>query len=94
MGLLKGLIFLGLLTLAIGFALYNDELISLRYYFGWESIPLPLFLWAFLAFIIGLIISAFYAFLAKINMRFRLQQMKRLIAAMEKKRITSAQNTE
>ncbi len=94
MGLLKGIIFLCLLTLAIGFALHNDELISLRYYFGWESIPLPLFLWAFLAFLIGLIISAFYALLAKINMRFRLQQMKRLVAEMEKKRITSAPKTE
>lgn len=89
MGFLKGIIFLCLLALAIGFALFNDEPVSLRYYFGWESIPLPLFLWAFLAIMIGLIVSGFYGLIAKISLRSRIRQMKRTIGEMEKKRITS-----
>lgn len=93
MGFLKGIIFLSLLTLAIGFALFNDEPVSLRYYFGWESIPLPLFLWAFLALVIGLVISGLYALIAKMSTRSQIRQMKRLITQMEKKRITSANKT-
>lgn len=87
MSLIKGIFFLCLLSLAIGFALYNDELISLQYYFGWQSIPLPLFLWAFLALIIGLVVSGIYAFITKINLHARVRQLRRNVAEMEKKRI-------
>lgn len=90
MGFLKGIIFLCLLALAIGFALFNDEPVSLHYYFGWESIPLPLFLWAFLAVMIGLLVSGFYGVIAKIGLRSHIRQIKRSIVEMEKKRITSA----
>ncbi len=89
MSFLKGIIFLCLLTLAIGFALFNDQPVSLRYYFGWESIPLPLFLWAFLALLIGLIVGGGYALITKISVRAQLRQMKRLIREMEKRRVTS-----
>ncbi len=85
MGFLKGIFFLCLLALAIGFALFNDELVSLRYYFGWESIPLPLFLWAFLAVMLGLIVSGIYGFITKISLRSHIRQMKRTIGEMEKK---------
>ncbi|MGB9699108.1 MAG: LapA family protein [Thermodesulfobacteriota bacterium] len=93
MSFLKGIIFLCLLALAIGFALFNDEPVSLRYYFGWESIPLPLFLWAFVALMIGLIVSGSYALITKISLRGQIRQMKRLIGEMEKKRVTSAHKT-
>lgn len=93
MGLLKGIIFLCLLILAIGFALFNDEPVSLRYYFGWESIPLPIFLWAFLGVMIGLVVSGLYGVIAKIGLRSHIRQIKRSIVEMEKKRITSANKT-
>lgn len=86
MGLLKGILFLFLLALAIGFALHNDQPVSLRYYFGWVSIPLPLFLWAFLAFLSGLITFGLYTWGVKINLRSQLRQMQKNIRDMEKRR--------
>jgi len=88
MGLFKGVFYLFLLTAAIGFAVYNDQPVSLQYYFGLVSLPLPLFLWAFLAFLIGLLLSWFYAFLAKVGWRSRLRQQKKALADLEQKRLT------
>lgn len=92
MSLLKGISFLFILALAIGFALYNEQPISLRYYFGWESISLPLFLWAFLALILGLIGGGIYALGAKISLRARLRQMKKTIEQLERKRMAAAKD--
>ena len=57
MGFLKGILFLFFAAFAIGFAVQNDGPVSLKYYFGWETILLPIFLWAFLSFFLGLILS-------------------------------------
>ena len=87
MGILKGIFYLLLLTLAIGFALYNDQAIALSYYFGWVSLSLPLFLWAFLFFFAGLLVSGVIAFLSKLGLRSRLYQQKKMLAELERRRI-------
>jgi uncharacterized integral membrane protein len=89
MNILKGIFYLLFLAAAIGFALHNDHPVALRYYFGWVSLPFPLFLWAFLFFFVGLLISGVIAFLAKLGLRSRLRQQRKAIADLERKRISA-----
>ena len=86
MGLIRGTVFFLLLLAGIGFAILNDQSISLKYYFGWATPPLPLFLWAFLFLLLGLIISGIWTFLSKIRLHSRIRQRKRAVAELEEKR--------
>jgi uncharacterized integral membrane protein len=86
MRIFKWAIFLFVLAAGIGFALQNDRPVSLRYYFGWESISLPLFLWAFLSFLIGLIISGLISAFSNINLHSRIRLQKKRIAELERSR--------
>ncbi len=86
MNILRAIIFLFLTVAAIGFAVYNDEPVTVKYYFGWESTPLPLFLWAFISFLIGLIVSSVLAFISKLTLQSRLRQQKKTLAELELKR--------
>ena len=86
MMMLKWAIFLSLLVAGIGFALQNDQPVSLRYYFGWESVPLPLFLWAFFSFLLGFIMSGLMSAFSKINLHSRIRLHKKRIAELERKR--------
>jgi uncharacterized integral membrane protein len=86
MNLLKGVFFLLILAAAISFAIQNDPLVSLRYYFGWESLPLPLYLWSFLSFFIGLIISGLMTSLSKISLNSQIRQQEKAVVELEKKR--------
>jgi len=92
MRIFKWAIFLFILAAAIGFALQNDQSVSLRYYFGWESVPLPLFLWAFFSFFIGLIISGLMSAFSRIDLHSRIRLQKKGIAELERKR--SSQRTD
>jgi uncharacterized integral membrane protein len=86
MSILKWAFFLLILIAAITFALQNDQLVSLRYYFGWESLPLPLYLWAFLSFFIGLILSGLMTSLSKISLLSQIRQQKKALVELERKR--------
>jgi len=86
MGILKAAVFLVLLAASIGFAVHNDEAVSLRYYFGLESISLPLFLWAFLFLFVGIILAGVAAFLTQIGLLARIRQFKKSVADLERKR--------
>jgi uncharacterized integral membrane protein len=86
MGILRGIIFIFILAASIGFAIHNDQAVSLRYYFGLESLPLPLFLWAFLFFSVGLILSGIVAFFSRISMQAKSRQLKKHIVDLEKRR--------
>ena len=86
MGFIRGAIFFLILLAGIGFAIQNDQAISLRYYFGWESPPLPLFLWAFLFLLLGLILSGVWAFVSRWSLRSRIRQGKKTLAWLEQER--------
>ncbi len=86
MGLVRGFVFFFLLLAGIGFAILNDQAVSLKYYFGWASPSLPLFLWAFLFLLIGLILSWLWSSLAKIALRARVRQMKKVVIELEDKK--------
>ena len=86
MGLLKGILFFLFLVAGIGFAIKNDQPVALKYYFDWVTLPLPLFLWVFLAFLIGLILSGAMALVSKFGLRARIRQRSRAIGELEQKR--------
>ncbi len=86
MGLARGSVFFLLLVLGIGFAIHNDTPVTLKYYFGLETSPLPLFLWGLLFLLLGLILSGFWAFFSKIGLHSRVRQCRRAIADLEKER--------
>ncbi|MCX5909433.1 MAG: LapA family protein [Deltaproteobacteria bacterium] len=88
MSILRAIFFLILAVAAIGFAIYNDEAVALKYYFGWGSIPLPLFLWVFLCFLAGLILSSLVAVLSKLGLHSGIRQKKKLLTELEHKRNT------
>jgi uncharacterized integral membrane protein len=86
MGILKAVLFLLLLAASIGFAVHNDEAVSLRYYFGLESIPLPLFLWAFIFLFAGIVLAGVAALLTQIGLLARVRKFKKTVADLERKR--------
>ena len=86
MGLARGIIFFLLLVLGIGFAIQNDGPISLKYYFGLETPPLPLFLWVLLFLLLGLILSGLWSFFSKIGLHSRIRHTQRTIAGLERER--------
>ncbi len=86
MNILKGAIFLLIVAAAIGFAVKNNQPVSLEYFFGWVSTPLPLFLWAFISFFIGLVISSLIASLTKVGLHSRIRLQKKKIVDLERKR--------
>jgi uncharacterized integral membrane protein len=86
MGILKAVVFLILLAASIGFAVQNDEAVPLRYYFGLESMPLPLFLWAFLFLFVGIILAGVAAFATRIGLMARISRLKKSVAELERKR--------
>ena len=86
MGFIRGVIFLLVLVGGIGFAVLNDQAVSLRYHFGWESPPLPLFLWAFLFLLGGLIVAAIWALLSQWGLQSRIRRASKAIARLEKER--------
>jgi uncharacterized integral membrane protein len=91
MSLIRGAIFFFLLLAGIAFAVLNDQPVSLRYYFGWVSPPLPLFLWAFLFLLLGLVLSSIWAFVSKMSLRSKIRQRKRTLAELEQKQARMAE---
>lgn len=86
MGLIRGIVFFILLIVGIGFAIQNDQPVSLKYYFGLVTPPLPLFLWAFLFVLLGLILSAAWAFISRIGLHSRIRLHRRSIEELERER--------
>jgi uncharacterized integral membrane protein len=86
MGLARGIIFFFLLVLGIGFAILNDGPVSLKYYLGLQTPPLPLFLWALLFLLLGLILSGLWSFFSKIGLHSRIRYTQRTIASLERER--------
>lgn len=86
MGLIRAIVFFFLLIVGIGFAIQNDQPVSLKYYFGLVTPPLPLFLWAFLFVLLGLILSAIWALISRIGLHSRIRRHRRSIEELERER--------
>ncbi len=86
MGLVRGIVFFLLVLVGIGFAIQNDQPVSLNYYFGWVTPPLPLFLWAFLFLLLGLLLSGFWSFFTKIALQSQIRLRRRSLAELERER--------
>ncbi len=87
MNVLRGILLILILAAAVGFAIYNAQPVALKYYFGWVSVPLPLFLWAFFALFLGLVIAGLMGFWSKLTLRGRIRQRKKELARMEEGRV-------
>ncbi|HSR10684.1 MAG TPA: lipopolysaccharide assembly protein LapA domain-containing protein, partial [Thermodesulfobacteriota bacterium] len=83
MGLLRGTIFFLLLFAGIGFAILNEQAASIKYHFGLVSPPLPVFLWAFIFLLIGLIVSAIWASFSKLLLLSGIRQKRRMVEDLE-----------
>jgi uncharacterized integral membrane protein len=86
MRLIRGIVFFLLLIFGIGFAIQNDQPVSLKYYFNLVTPPLPLFLWAFLFILLGLILSALWALASRIGLYSRIRLDRRTIEELERER--------
>jgi uncharacterized integral membrane protein len=86
MGLIRGIVLFILLIFGIGFAIQNDQPVSLKYYFDLVTPPLPLFLWAFLFVLLGLILSALWALASRIGLYSRIRLDRRTVEELERER--------
>lgn len=86
MSLLQGMLLILLLAGAIGFALYNEQAVALRFPFGWTAGPLPLFLWAFLAFALGLVLSGVRGLWAGMRLKSRARRLKKRVEELAGRR--------
>ena len=79
------ILFFFLLAAAVGFAIHNDQSVTLKYYLGLVSVSLPLFLWIFLFFLAGLVAAGFLGFFSKLGLRTRIRRMKKEVDELEKR---------
>jgi uncharacterized integral membrane protein len=79
------ILFFFLLAAAVGFAIQNDQPVTLKYYLGLVSISLPLFLWIFLFILAGLMTAGFLGFFSKLSLRSRIRRLKKEVDELEKR---------
>jgi uncharacterized integral membrane protein len=63
-----------LLVLAATFAVENGEDVTLRYYFGLQSHPIPLFLLILLSVVLGILIALAFLIRDHLNLRREIRQ--------------------
>lgn len=72
---IKALLLIALLFLAITFGTQNAESVSLRYYFGVASIPVPLYLVIYLALILGIIAGMAIDVYSRVTLKRRVKEL-------------------
>jgi uncharacterized integral membrane protein len=80
---LKVIFFTLLFILGITLAMENASWVVLRYYFGLESPPVPLFLIVLFAILLGVCLAGVGFFLDERALKKSLQEQERKIAEME-----------
>lgn len=72
---IKALLLIALLFLAITFGTQNAESVTLRYYFGVASIPVPLYLVIYLALILGIIGGMAIDIYSRVTLKRRMKEL-------------------
>ena len=72
-----------LFILGITFSTENTSSVVLRYYFGLESPPMPLFLLVLFAILLGIILAGAFFILDEISLKKALWERERRIALLE-----------
>jgi uncharacterized integral membrane protein len=78
----KALLLIALLFLAITFGIQNSGSMTLRYYFGLASIPLPLYLVLYVAVILGVVAGLLLDVYARVTLRGRLRKLEKTNASL------------
>ena len=80
-----------LFLLAITFSLKNNEIVSIKYYFGLESLDLPLYLLVFFSVIFGILIGGVEGVIERIKSGNTIRKLKKEMKKMEEE-LTSLRN--
>lgn len=80
---LKAIFFTLLFILGITLAMENASWVVLRYYFGLESPPVPLFLIVLFAILLGVCLAGVGFFLDELSLKKSLREQEQKIARME-----------
>jgi uncharacterized integral membrane protein len=91
MKFLKSIVTALLFLVAITFSLKNNEMVALKYYFGWESLDLPLYLLVFFSVIFGIFIGGMEGVIERIKSGNVIRKLKKEMKKMEKE-LTSLRN--
>lgn len=73
-----------LFILGITFSMENTSWIVLRYYFGLETPPVPIFLLVMFSVLLGILLAAMAFIFDEISLKRALQEKERQIASLEK----------
>lgn len=79
---IKALLLIALLFLAITFGIQNSQSVTLRYYFGLASIPLPLYLVIYVAIILGILAGLAIDVYSRITLKGRLRKLEKTNASL------------
>ena len=80
---LKTILFTLLFILGITFSMQNVDPIVLRYYFGLETPPLPLFLLVMFSILFGVVLAGAGFLVDQWSLRRALREKERQVAALE-----------
>jgi uncharacterized integral membrane protein len=80
---LKAISFTLLFILGITLAMENTSWVVLRYYFGLESPPVPLFLIVLFSILLGVCLAGVGFFLDELSLKRSLREQERKIAELE-----------
>jgi uncharacterized integral membrane protein len=80
---LKTIFFTLLFILGITFSMQNADPIVLRYYFGWETPPLPLFLLVMFSILFGVVLAGAGFLIDQWALRRALREKDRQVASLE-----------
>lgn len=72
-----------LFIVGITFAMKNNHEVTLRYYFGWESPPMPVFLLAVFSVLLGVLLAGFGFLMDQWSLKKALREKARQIQALE-----------
>lgn len=79
---IKALLLIALLFLAITFGTQNSDLVTLRYYFGLLSIPIPLYLVIYVAIILGIIAGMVIGISTRASLKGKLKKLEKANASL------------
>lgn len=72
-----------LLIVGITFAMKNNDEVTLGYYFGWESPPIPVFLLVVFSVLLGVLLAGFGFLLDQMSFKRMLKEKEREIEALQ-----------
>ena len=91
MNFLKSIVIACLFLLAITFALKNNEMVAIKYYFIEETLNLPLYLLLFFSVILGIIIGGAEGIVEKVRNGRTIKKLMKEMKAKENE-LTSLRN--